>query len=227
MHGYSFYLHNLLLPITPDSFTIKYKNHNKTIDLLNGEEINITTLPRLAEISFKCIIPRRKYPFAVYEKGAFLPLEWFTGIINSLYNRQSPFLFVIKKIPQYFAQDLYMQVTLESYEVLDEATNGDDVVVSINLKQYRDFKAKTLEISDNKGVVTEERPIYKEPEDSYAVKEGDTLWGISRKLVFSEEYGREVYEINRGVIEEAAAAAGQESSRNGAFLYPGIKLKMP
>ena len=37
---YYFYMGSVLLPITPEKFTVKIKNANKTITLINEGEVN-------------------------------------------------------------------------------------------------------------------------------------------------------------------------------------------
>ena len=53
----------VLLPVTPEKISYKIKNNNKTIDLMNGSSINVLRQPGLTEISFKALIPCRKYPY--------------------------------------------------------------------------------------------------------------------------------------------------------------------
>ena len=225
---YLFYLKNLLLPIAPESFSIKYKSNNKTISLINGEEINIPKHPGLSEISFKCIIPRRKYPFAVYDKGLFLPLEQFTRTFKTLIYGQVPFLFVIKKIPRFYAEDLSMRVTMESYEILDEAVNGDDVLILLNLKEYVNYSTKSAVITEeNQAVFSEERPVYFEPKNTYIVKQNDTLWKIAKTNLGDGGRYREIYQLNREAIEAGAVKNGKESSRDGHFIFAGLELLLP
>ena len=228
---YKFYIHNLLLPIAPESFQLRYKTGNKTINLLNGEEINIPTHPGLSEISFKCLIPRRRYPFAVYEKDVFLPIEWFTRTLMVLLYGQQPVLFVIKKVPQFYAKDLRMRVTLEKYEVLDEATNGDDLMVSLVLKEYVDYGTKSVEISTDGSeayaVVTNDRPVFTEQEKTHVVEYGESLFSIARRYLGDVSRYKEIYELNKEVLEETAAKNNMESSMRGRWIYTGTVLKIP
>ena len=39
--AYKMYLGGVLMPITPSKVTVKINNQNKTMTLINGEEINI------------------------------------------------------------------------------------------------------------------------------------------------------------------------------------------
>lgn len=43
---YYFYLDKILLPIAPEKLELSIKNQNKTLNLINGEEINMIKTPR-------------------------------------------------------------------------------------------------------------------------------------------------------------------------------------
>ena len=227
LNMYLFYLHNMLLPVAPESLAVKYKNQSKVINLINGEEINIQNRPGLCEISFKCLIPRRKYPFAVYERG-FILLEHFTAAFYGLLNSKKPFLFVVKKTPRHYAVDLNMQVTMESYEILDDAVNSEDIVISVNLKQYASYGTASVEISENsEAVLTSQRDDFSEKPTGYIVKGGDNLWNIAKTVLGDGVRHKEIYELNREIIEAAATKNGRASSRQGQWIYPGTELRLP
>lgn len=56
--AYEVYIDDMLLPIPPQKIPIKYPGQNETATLINGEEINITRPPGLAEISVDVVLPR-------------------------------------------------------------------------------------------------------------------------------------------------------------------------
>ena len=55
--AYEVYIDDMLLPIPPQKIPIKYPGQNETATLINGEEINITRPPGLAEISVDVVLP--------------------------------------------------------------------------------------------------------------------------------------------------------------------------
>ena len=63
---YLFYINNVLLPVTPSKLSVKIKNQNNTVNLVDGSEYNVLKLPGLSEYSFDCLLPRYGYPFAQY-----------------------------------------------------------------------------------------------------------------------------------------------------------------
>ena len=100
-----------------------------------------------------------------------------------------------------------MKVSLESYTLTEDATNGPDMKVSLTLKQYVDYTTKTIQIiqTGETAAVSEETP--RDTDDapkitSYEVQEGDTLWLIAKKVYGDgSEYFR-IYQANRELLED-------------------------
>ena len=51
--AYKLYMAGTLMPITPSKVTVKINNQNKTMTLINGEEINILKAAGLSDVSFE------------------------------------------------------------------------------------------------------------------------------------------------------------------------------
>ena len=49
---YHFYLAGMELPVTPSKLTVKIKNQNETVNLINEGEVNILKQPGLTSLSF-------------------------------------------------------------------------------------------------------------------------------------------------------------------------------
>ena len=146
--GYEFYLDKMLLPITPSKLEIKIKNKNKTYDLINEGEINILKNAGLSEISFEAIFPNVKYPFAVYKNG-FVTANHFLNQLELLKTNKKPFQFIVTRLfPN--KKNLYntnIKVSLEDYTIKEDVKQGMDVVVTIKLKQYRDYGTKICKVT--------------------------------------------------------------------------------
>ena len=151
MTGYDFYLDNCLLPIAPGRLQLSIKNENKTIKLMNEGQVNLLKTAGLTDIEFECIIPQIEYPFAVYTSG-FCGAEYYLAYFERLKTRQRPFQFIVtRRMPDGGALfGTNMKVSMEDYRITENAEEGFDLSVKINLKQYREYGTKSVSI---KGAV--------------------------------------------------------------------------
>ena len=80
---YYFYMGSVLLPIAPEKFTLKVKNANKTITLINEGEVNFLKEAGLTDLEFDSLIPAVQYSFAKYDDGFKSP-AYFTNHFEKL-----------------------------------------------------------------------------------------------------------------------------------------------
>lgn len=146
--GYEFYMDKMLLPVTPSKLEIKIKNKNKTYDLINETEINVLKSAGLSEISFEATFPNVKYPYAVYKSG-FLTANYFLNQLELLKTNKQPFQFIVTRLfPN--GKSLFntnIKVTLEDYTIKEDVKQGLDTVVTIKLKQYKDYGTKVCKVT--------------------------------------------------------------------------------
>ena len=222
---YDFYLDKILLPVAPSKLQVKIKNANKTINLINDGEINIIKKPGLSEVSFDILIPHVKYPFAVYKNG-YRDAKYFLGEIEKLKVNMQPFQFIVsrRKPNGTVLFDTNMKVTLEEYTIKEDAGEGFDVIVTIKLKQYREYSTKTMKITIKQykpiAVEVPARPATTAPKPTttsrtYTVKRGDCLWNIAKKYYGKGNQYTKIYNANRDKI------------KNPNLIYPGQVLTIP
>lgn len=241
---YKFYLGKVLLPVAPQKVQRKIDGANKTITLINGDEINQIKGTKLTEITFECLLPRVQYPFAKYKNG-FKTVEYYLDAFEKKKNSKKPFEFVIKvrqdqvkndvKKNVEIGADIVMDVTLEKYTITDDAKNGTDVMVSITLKEYRTYGTKKIvpqkdrikKGSKSKVKKNSSRSIKKTTAKTYTVKVGDTLKLIAKKQCGTSSKANEIYTLNKKTIESTAIKHGKKSSSNGYWIWAGEKLKLP
>ena len=231
---YEVYLGGVQFPIAPKAIKTKIKNKNETIVLINDGEMNQLKTAGLTELSLELLLPQLSgYPFAVYPNG-FQPAAYYLGVLESLKTGKAPFQFIVSRIwGRTTLFDTNLTVSLEDYTIKEDKSDGPDVTVEINLKQFRDGSTKVLttrvEADGTKTATVESARATagKAKESSYTVQNGDTLSYIARKyLQDSGRYG-ELYQLNKEVIEAAAKKQGQDSSGGGSKLYPGTILQLP
>ena len=148
---YSIYLDKVLLPIAPNSIKIGFSSQNKTLNLINHGEINMLKDPGLLDIEFDAMLPNTKYPFSIYKDG-FESADKFIDKINKLKTDKKPFQFIVTRTrpdgtPLF---NTNIKVSLEEYEINEDAEEGFDVILSIKLKQYKPYSTKKIKIEKSK-----------------------------------------------------------------------------
>lgn len=191
--GYIFYLDGILVPITPASITTKINNKNKVITLINDGDFNILKEEGLKEFTFDMCLPAYKYPFA---RGVLLPINYYLNMLSFLKKSKKPFRFIVIREGAVGSSgyNTTILVSLENYEIKEDAGNGRDVVVSVTLKEYKNVNSTLFKyvnigaqaigaaLSVATFISTKTRDSSsKKSQRTYKVKEGDTLYIIAKK----------------------------------------------
>ena len=225
--AYSFYIDGVQLPVPPSKLDTKIKNMNKTSTLINDGEINFLKLAGLTEISFEALIPQMKYPFATYE-GGFNDASYYLDKFEQLKDSLKPFQFIVSRVSPggELLFDTNIKVSLEDYTIIEDAKNGSDLMVSVRLKQYKDYGTKTVTIKPKTASISSVskvaaatvvsvapvRETTKEAPKTYTVVSGDTLWAICKKYLGDGEKYPEIASLN-GI-------------KNPNLIYPGQVIKL-
>lgn len=235
-YGYDFYFkigdEVLTLPVTPSSFTMKIGSNNKVVTLINEGDINILKSPSLVEFEFDARFPMRKYPYSRKP----LNFETYLNKFTDLKTEKTPFILnVIRTTPDGKGTwATVRRVTLEDLEVKESADEGDDVIVSFNLKEYKEYGVVVHKTSTEPSTTsTSAKPRATDSNTTksktYTVKSGDTLWGIAKAEYGNGAKWKTIYEANKSIIESTAEArrGKGKGSSNGHWIYPGTKLTIP
>lgn len=220
--AYIMYLDGVALPVTPSKLEMKIKNQNKTINLINEGEINILKDAGLTEISFEVAIPHVKYPYAIYPDG-FKTADFYLDKFEQLKTSKKPFQFICSRVSpsRKLLFDTNIKVSLEDYAIKEDASFGQELKVSIKLKQYKDYGTKLVNVKRTtaqvaSATVQKPRPAETAPSlKTYTVKQGDTLWAIAKKYLGDGNRYTEIYNLNKNKVS------------NPNLIYPGQVLTLP
>ncbi len=136
--AYNCYLDGVLMP-APSQLKVSVKGKNSTITLLNEGEINLLKLPGLTEIALPLCFPML---------GGEKPPTFYLGILEKLKTEKKPTQFILTRdTPDgKLLFDTNIKVSLEDYDIQENAGDGLDVYVDVKLKQWRDYGTKTVKI---------------------------------------------------------------------------------
>lgn len=222
---YFFYLDKVLLPIAPSNLQLKINNQNQTYTLINDGEINILKKAMLTDITFDVLIPQVQYPFANYKDGFQRP-SYYLEQLETLKNNQEPFQFIVTRtFPDgKMMFDTNMKVSLEDYQIDEDAGNGFDLMISIKLKQYKDYgtKVATINFTSPKPTATVTKPRSdvtspkpKNTAKTHKVVRGDTLWAIAKRYYGNGSQYPKIFNANKDKV------------KNPNLIYPGQVLTIP
>lgn len=217
--SYYFFLDGILLPVTPSKLNIRYRGSNETVSLISGGHVSLLSSGEPEEISFDASLPRRVYPFSVYESGFKSP-EYYLEHLLSLRDRAKAFYFICSRMGSdgILLGYTHMRVSLEELTVSEDAEDGSDMTLSVTLKKYVAYSAARIEITGD--IVTAWTVPARETDSSpsystYTVVKGDCLWNIAKKYLGSGARWTEIYQLNKDKIS------------NPNLIYPGQVLTMP
>lgn len=196
---YQFYLGDILLPITPSKLNIKAPFQSRSLHLIDMGEVNVLKSAGLRSFTFETCLPSSRYPFCNYEKGFQSPW-YYLYEIEKLRTNGQPFYFkILRTKPK---GDLIFhsifKVSMEGYEIQENAGYGFDIMVNIHLKEFREYHVKILEIDQmGAGIAKKIRPSMKEMPKSYVVVKGDSLWEICKRELGNGNKYKEIAQLNK------------------------------
>ena len=220
---YNLFIDGVQFPVAPAELSTRINGRNETIELMNEGEVNVIKKTGLTDIEFEVLLPNVKYPFSIYPNG-FQPATFYLEKLEKIKISDKPFQFIVNRMMPNgnLLFDTNMTVTIEDYEIKESADYGFDVMVNIQLKQYRAYGNKRIVIqpttqsnkassssTTQKAVVEQKRPTTgKETPKTHTVKKGDTLWAIAKKYLGNGSKYTELAKLNN-ISNSNVIKAGQ------------------
>lgn len=165
---YLFYLDNMLLPITPNKLTTKIGGNNKTMELANTGEINLIKFPKLTEYSFVFELIHDIENIR-YRASNHSPKEVLDFLEDAKANKKVVVFRVLRKIGRKTRFPLEAKVTIENYDIEEDAENNSDITVSLTLKQFRPYRTKHINNKSSSNRSSTPRKDNKPSSKNYAV----------------------------------------------------------
>lgn len=197
--SYACYLDGVEMP-TPQKLTVKIKNQNKTLILLNQGEINFLRAPGLTQLTV---------PFTFPMLSGGRPPDYYLDLLEGLKLRRKKARFILVRTDPAggLLFDTNLRVSLEDYSVIEDAKEGLDLRVDVNLKQWRSYGVKRVTVEETPAAKTvtveKQRDAGTAPAaKSHRVVYGDTLWGLAAKYYGSGAQYMKIFNANRGVMSD-------------------------
>lgn len=240
INGYNFYFKDgsdvLTFPITPSELSITIGSNNKVVNLINEGDINILKSPSLTEVKFEARFPMRQYPYA----RQFSSFETYWNKFKELKEKKKSFRFIVARTTPNGSRtwDTNILVALEDISINESAEEGDDVLVSFNLRQYKEYGVKTVKLpvkqeqpSKPTSTSTSTTPRNDDTKPklptTYTIQSGDCLWNIAKKYYGDGSKYTKIFNANKTTLDQKAKAYGNKDSSNGNLIYPGTKITIP
>lgn len=177
---YLFYLNDILLPITPSKLSTKVGGNNSTISLANSGEVNLIKFPKLAEYEFEVELLHGIDKIGI--KASNLQPKTVLDFLEKAKKEKLIVSFrVVRKMGNSVRFAIDQKVTVENYEITEDAENNSDITVKLELKAFRPYRTKHLKDYD-KSLGKREEPkteTHKKKEEKKKVSSVPTLKRIA------------------------------------------------
>lgn len=153
----------VLLPVTPPSFSIEHGINIDTINIDSLGEVNIAGNGKLATINISCEFPAQPYPYAFFYQNPYELVKTFEKWADD------------KKLLRFVVSDTPVNIAVKVQSINYAEQDGtNDIYATIILREHREIFIKNQEIQNK------DRPLSSPPvkASTYTIKKGDTLSAI-------------------------------------------------
>lgn len=204
--------------------TIEYKAGEQvaaTYDILNRGEVQVPSGSGLAKISWESQFPGKNRSRTYLMRGTWADPATYHKILESWLTKGTSLNVLVTGYP------INKDVLLTSYTATPAGGFGD-IEYSVEFTEDRDITITSKGPSTSKNKDKNSQPKRKTTSyTTYTIKQSDTLWGIAKKELGNGSREREIYDLNKSIIESTAKKRGLRSSNNGWWIFAGTKIQIP
>lgn len=215
----------LQIPVLPEEIKISHNAGNSSVSVIDLGEIIIKQGRKATQYSFSSIFPL--YPF----KGSIETIsspKTYVSQIQKFINDKSVVKFVFARANNEFV-GFTVNAVIDKFEYSESGDDPGTIEYSITFKEYRSVTVNQIKTKKKKAIKTskKQRTTTKTTKKTYKVKSGDCLYNIAKKELGNANRWKEIYNLNKTVIEKAAKNHGYKSSSTGHWIFPGTILELP
>ena len=164
----------VILPITPESFTIDHGNHIETVNLHTVGDYHLPSGRTLFTCKISGMLPRQQYPF-VFAGSSLNPYEYIY-FFELTSDKKQVCRFAVSDTPT--IADVY----IENFQY-GEKDGTNDVYYTITLRRHMPVKAvQSTDSTSSEITNTRTTPLNIATPQQYTIQRGDTLWSLCKKF---------------------------------------------
>lgn len=210
----------LRIPWLPDTVTC-HSNGTRFVsyEILEVGDVEVPSGSNLTTFSWSSYFPGEGHKDLPFLRGTWQDPRRIQTILSEWREYGIPLRLIVTGTP--INHDVY----LEDYSVDYESGYGD-YKYEITFKKRRGIKIISTKVG-TETTKTTASSSQKASTKTHTVKSGDNLWKIAQKYLGSGARYKEIYNLNKTIIEQQAKKYGKSSSDGGHWIYPGTVLKIP
>ena len=185
-------------------------------DILDQGPVEIPNGSNLGTIAFSSIFPGEAHQNLPFLRGSYKNPQNYEKIINNWKQTGAKLKVIITGTS--------INHSVFAQKFISKHSGGfGDIDYSLTLKTRREIKITSVKASTKNKPKSESTASAQ----AYTIKSGDTLWALAGKFLGKNTRWREIYNLNKTIIEQTATNRGFKSSDGGHWIFPGTVIKIP